>query len=371
MCCTEMPITLEISGLLQYCFAVWPTRKLSALRIGSLFYQTQGAQVFQQLELKSRFLPNGLQLSMKSPLDLDADFDEQVLQALEEIVAGQHGEELEALAGLAGEVRDQYRSYCLMRSVKSEAESLFVLVAALAMRLSVRLGAEDATIEMDQQSPEDFRLCFHPSHEFLHPFSMLYAVSFLRSLYRNPQFEQRMAQLLEVAQLFFLKEYSLSADEKALSNLRGKYSQETINSFVNLIHPDPALLMNQLNTILLLEDNSDLAEIVGDMLSSFGYVVYCAQDGMYGLKLMEGLAFDLVVSDIQMPGLDGLSFLQVLRNLRPSIPVVITTGFTGLWRKEDVMSRGAVAFLPKPFRMEDLIGTVQQSLMPTECRQGF
>ncbi len=324
--------------------------------------------MFQQLELKSRYQPNGLRVKLETPLTLEANFDERLLQVLDEITAGRYGDELPSLAGLATEVRDQYHTYSLVRLAKCDSECLFMLMAALAARLSARLGAADSSLELDQPAPDELVMRFQPGHEFLHPFSMLYASSLVSSLHRNPQFEPRMAHLLEVAQLFFLKEYSLSTDERALHNLRGKYSQETINSFVNLIHPDPALVENQFSSILLLEDNADLVEIVGDMLSSFGYVVYCAYDGMQGLKLMEKLAFDLVVSDIQMPGLDGLSFLQVLRNLKPSVPVVITTGFTGIWRKEDVISRGAVAFLPKPFRMEDLIGTVQQSLMPEGCR---
>ena len=120
-----------------------------------------------------------------------------------------------------------------------------MLMAALAARLSARLGAADSSLELDQPAPDELVMRFQPGHEFLHPFSMLYASSLVSSLHRNPQFEPRMAHLLEVAQLFFLKEYSLSTDERALHNLRGKYSQETINSFVNLIHPDPALVENQ------------------------------------------------------------------------------------------------------------------------------
>jgi CheY-like chemotaxis protein len=182
-------------------------------------------------------------------------------------------------------------------------------------------------------------------------------------IHREGRIDGRLLQVVELAALFFAGDYPLDArQDSLLDSFSARYSAEVVNSFINFLYPNSEHVQNSFCKLLVLEDNRDLAEIFSDMLASYGFVVYLAYDGLQGLDHVEREQFDLIISDIQMPNLDGLSFLGVLRNLRPEIPVIITTGYTGIWEAREILELGAVAFLPKPFSMHDLISAVERTL---------
>ncbi len=291
------------------------------------------------------------------------DFRRRILQELERFPDRYSYESAESLQGLAEEIGDLFQGYRLMHTAPGDHTETGLLLAACASVLADRFGGSGSPLEARQEPGHEVVLRFSPVIDFLHAYSMLYSIDLFHSIWNQNKADQRLVQLLEVGHLFFLNEYSLGDGEDNLFNgLGGHFPQEVLNSFVNLIHPHPEHAENLLRKILLLEDNRELAEIVSDMLSSFGYVVCVAYDGLEGLDRIECESFDLVVSDIQMPKLDGIGFMRVLKNLKPEIPVILTTGYTGIWEEEYVLRNGAVAFLPKPFRMENLISAVNQVL---------
>ncbi len=261
---------------------------------------------------------------------------------------------------LAARVRSQAASYRAMHG-----ESFSALNLALAGCSSVCCdllggGASSLSIELDE-SGQVLRLRFDHEQEYLHSFAVLYSISMLNQVFRDGKLDQRLVQVLELAGRYFLRDYQLdSSQDDLLDTFSEQFPVEVVNTFVNFLYPNSEHLGNSLFKVLILEDNRPLAEVFCDMLSSFGYVVYQAYDGVEGLDRVESDSFDLIVSDIQMPNLDGLSFLGVLRNLKPGIPVIITTGYTGIWEAREILDLGAVAFLPKPFTMQDLIHTVNR-----------
>jgi len=266
------------------------------------------------------------------------------------------------VAELPRATRERHRGLALLRGAEEPAERRALLPAALAGALLDHFGGAGALeVELDAAA-RGLRMTFSDCADFVPTFAMLYSVSFLRTLGRRPRPEPRLVQLLETAQLFFLGEDSLSDEEALLGSLGGRVPQEALNSFVNFIHPHADYAGNLIHRILLLEDNRTLAEILGDMLSSFGYVVCPAYDGVAGLERLENEAFDLVLSDIQMPRLDGMSLLKVLRGMDLDLPVILMTGYTGIWEKDRAIQQGAVDFLPKPFAMEELLAVVQRAL---------
>lgn len=281
---------------------------------------------------------------------------------------------LDSLVALAGEraasfedlgpsTAARHEALCLLQGCASDELRRALLPAALSAELLERLrgdGALEIELEPDGRG---LTQSFSEASHFVPGFAMLYSASYCRSLERWFGPEPRLAQLLEVAQLFFLSEYSLSKEDEVLGGLEGQVPSEALNSFVNFIHPHPDHAGNLLRRILLIEDNRTLAEILGDMLSSFGYVVCPVYDGVAGLARLEQEPFDLVLSDIQMPRLDGLGFVKMLGELRLELPVILMTGYTGIWDREQVLKKGAVDFLPKPFAMEDLLAAVSRALV--------
>jgi DNA-binding response OmpR family regulator len=77
--------------------------------------------------------------------------------------------------------------------------------------------------------------------------------------------------------------------------------------------------------ILLVEDNCDILANLTDYLELKGYTVDCAQDGMTGMHLAATESYDLAVLDVMMPGIDGFTLCQRLREARNNLPVIMLT----------------------------------------------
>lgn len=271
------------------------------------------------------------------------------------------GQPMAVLEGLGDEVEQLFEAYVLMSGSPGPQTESVLFTTALAAGLQRRLGGCDPTFT-HQRLAECHQISFEPGGDFLQSFCLLYSVSFLHYFWLDGGVEPRLTQLLEVAELFFQPDALGPEAGRGLPELENQFPQEVLNSFVNLIHPHPRHLGNLLTKILLLEDNRELGEIIADMLSSVGFVVCQAPDGISGLSRLERERFQLILSDIQMPRLNGMGLLKALQRLHLDIPVILTTGFTGVWQEEQALQQGAVAFLPKPFGMADLIHTVEKAL---------
>ncbi|MDP2359371.1 MAG: response regulator [bacterium] len=301
---------------------------------------------------------NGLELTFQAGLKPDPAF---VASALTHFRGLRWTGDLPspALSGLADEVEACHATLQLQHDSTGTISDLALFGAALASTLMRRLGGGETVLDY-QAGPATATIRFEPADGFLHSFALLYSVNFLHYTWREGAVEPRLDQLLELAEVFFGQEAAAELD--SLPTLDRVFPQETLNSFVNLVHPQARSIGRQLTKILLLEDNRELGEIVADMLASCGYVVCQAPDGMSGLNRLERERFQLILSDIQMPRLNGMGLLKVLHKRHLKIPVILTTGYTGIWQEDQALKQGAVAFLPKPFGMEELIRTVDRAL---------
>ena len=112
--------------------------------------------------------------------------------------------------------------------------------------------------------------------------------------------------------------------------------------------------------ILIVEDDMITRRNLSVLLSDEGYDVDQAGDGVQALEILARRPFDLVLSDIVMPRMDGLKLLQQLQFMAPHIPVVIMTSYVS-----DSLSSvpsGAAEFIRKPFVLDDLLFKVQRAL---------
>ena len=116
--------------------------------------------------------------------------------------------------------------------------------------------------------------------------------------------------------------------------------------------------------ILLFEDEPELRSALRDLLRMEGYDVQTASDGRLGLKLYDESPFDLVITDVLMPEMDGLEVIRVL--CKGSSPPLIIAMSGGGSRDLDFLVEatefGATRTLSKPFRLEDLVTLVNDLL---------
>ena len=113
-------------------------------------------------------------------------------------------------------------------------------------------------------------------------------------------------------------------------------------------------------SILLVEDNADLAETVGAFLEAQNYVVDYAADGLLAVQLATSEPFDAIVLDIMLPGIDGIEVCRRLRkDARLSTPIIMLTARDQLQDKLDGFDVGADDYLVKPFDMPELVARIE------------
>ena len=115
-------------------------------------------------------------------------------------------------------------------------------------------------------------------------------------------------------------------------------------------------------SILVVEDNWELREALTDTLEFADYKVQAVSGGEEALQILAQRRFDMVVSDINMDGMDGHELLVRVRALYPMLPVVLITAFGSIGSSVRAMREGAVDYLLKPFKPEQLVATVEKYL---------
>ena len=114
--------------------------------------------------------------------------------------------------------------------------------------------------------------------------------------------------------------------------------------------------------ILIVEDEEAVREFVSRVLTMHGHSVLIATDGAAAVELMTNHHFDLLLSDIAMPMMDGISLALKVRSERPHIPILLMTGFADERQRAHNLSLLIEGLLTKPFNMEQLLSEVNKAL---------
>ncbi len=110
---------------------------------------------------------------------------------------------------------------------------------------------------------------------------------------------------------------------------------------------------------LVVDDDPQVREMIRDILSNVGHKVVVAVDGSDGVeKFKADPSFDVVITDLAMPKLNGLQLARVCKTLRPSVPVVMLTGWGVLLTEDELAEHGVDEVLSKPVRMDQVLGTI-------------
>ena len=112
--------------------------------------------------------------------------------------------------------------------------------------------------------------------------------------------------------------------------------------------------------ILLIEDEPRIRAFIARGLGAEGFTVDERDDGELGLRRALEVEYDLVVLDLHLPALDGLSVLRVLSRQRPQLPVLILSGRSDLRTRLAAFSLGACDYLEKPFAFDELVARVRR-----------
>lgn len=119
-------------------------------------------------------------------------------------------------------------------------------------------------------------------------------------------------------------------------------------------------------TILSVDDSASMRQMVKLTLSTAGYQVVEAADGREALAKAKGGGINMVLTDLNMPNMDGLTLIRELRAL-PSyrgVPIVFLTTESDAGKKNEAKTAGATAWIVKPFQQDQLLSVVRKILGP-------
>ncbi|MFN7038197.1 MAG: response regulator [Alphaproteobacteria bacterium] len=116
--------------------------------------------------------------------------------------------------------------------------------------------------------------------------------------------------------------------------------------------------------ILTVDDSKTMREMVAFTLQGAGYEILQAEDGVLALKLLEGNKVDLVITDLNMPNMDGITLIKALRQnpLYKNAPILMLTTESDNNKKSEGKNAGATGWIVKPFNPEKLIQVVNKVL---------
>ncbi len=114
--------------------------------------------------------------------------------------------------------------------------------------------------------------------------------------------------------------------------------------------------------ILVVEDDEDMRENLRRILLGAGYEVSLAEDGPQAITMLRAHPCHLVLTDLVMPGMNGLELLKKIRQKDQNLPVVFLSAFGDRATYAKATELGAVDFVTKPFRAGSLLGLIQRTL---------
>ena len=115
-------------------------------------------------------------------------------------------------------------------------------------------------------------------------------------------------------------------------------------------------------TILTVDDSVSIRDMLSSVLLNAGYHVIQATDGLEGLECLKAGSVDLVITDINMPHLDGFGFIERIRrdSRHRAIPILVLSSEEGDHNRKRAQAAGATGWIAKPFNPDQLVGAVRR-----------
>src|SRR5258707_14246566 len=121
--------------------------------------------------------------------------------------------------------------------------------------------------------------------------------------------------------------------------------------------------------ILIVEDEAKMRRLLELNLGDDGFTTHSAEDAETGLKLLRENPIDLVLTDLKLPGMNGLEFLQTIKHHNAAMPVVVMTGFGSVESAVEGMKAGASDYVLKPFSLTEMRMVIHKELDVRDLRE--
>jgi excisionase family DNA binding protein len=126
--------------------------------------------------------------------------------------------------------------------------------------------------------------------------------------------------------------------------------------------PRPAIPPTGRARVLVVDDEPSIRDLLAKTLALAEYEVDLAPDGKTALERLRIVPYDLLITDLRMPGVDGLTVIREARRLRPDIPVIIITGYSSEASAIEAVTLGVSGYWTKPFRVPRVLAAAAKAL---------
>ena len=123
-------------------------------------------------------------------------------------------------------------------------------------------------------------------------------------------------------------------------------------------------------SVLVVDDDAGMVETLADILEARRYRVGTAESGASAVQMLRDNRYDVVLMDIQMPGLNGVDALKVMRAMAPDVSVIMMTAFTRHELVEEARQATALAVLGKPLDIERVLRLIEGAVRRTPPERG-
>src|SRR5258708_14725990 len=123
-----------------------------------------------------------------------------------------------------------------------------------------------------------------------------------------------------------------------------------------------APVRNTRQRVLVVDDEASIRDLLSKTLALAEYDVDTAPDGTTALDRMRAFSYALLISDLTMPGIDGLTLIRQAKRIKADLPVIIITGFSTESSAIEAVNLGAAGYLTKPFRVPQVLAAASKAL---------
>ncbi|MGD8983778.1 MAG: response regulator [Desulfobacteraceae bacterium] len=122
--------------------------------------------------------------------------------------------------------------------------------------------------------------------------------------------------------------------------------------------------------ILIIDDEVDMLMLLRMIIEdNTDYGVETTNSPTEGIKLFSEEDYDLVITDLKMPGLDGMDIFDEFKELKPDVPVIIITAYGSMETSDEALRKGVAEFITKPFRKDSILFTIRRVLELASVRR--
>jgi excisionase family DNA binding protein len=142
-----------------------------------------------------------------------------------------------------------------------------------------------------------------------------------------------------------------------------RFKKRDLDVWLGGLQPAPQSATHR-HSLLVVDDEEAVRELIATTLRSAdaGYDVTVAPDGASALQLLRAKSFDVLITDLKMAGMDGMTLIRDARGVAPNLPVIIITAAPSQTSAIDAVNAGVSGYLTKPFRLQQILDVVASAI---------